>query len=1013
MKRRVFICLFCVSLLGMASCTKDYSFERNGATGSGESTVSATVRFRSLVPALNGTRAAGDAVRSIESLCVLLYDEEGELVTKYPLAEGGENGYELSEEDRTSAKHPETIGGEEQELPSAESRTPSAKFRLKIPYGRYYIYAVANMGDLSAYDEEIGTVDGLKSISLGWNGDDVSANNQMFGYFTVKGAEQPGELATLNSPKVSLQAWMRRAVSKVTVAYDASNLEENVFIYLKSVQIKDIPAHCHLGKKNTVSAEVGADGEKLLLPGETIVYSRAADYQEWPRLSRGKPLYGSSVQPLPEEDVKLKDYHREDAPALYFYENMQGVAGKDEKHKQQDADGDGVLDAPGKPGDETYVYKDDRPYGTYIEVEAYYKSNNRELPGEGTIVYRFMLGKNVTDDFDAERNHHYKLTLKFNRFANNIDWHIYYDEPKGIHAPNPYYISYLYNNDMVLPLKLTGTNITDLKLEIIENGWGPNEPRDGFQYYTGPVLPAGVCNGFLSLAKTSEKVIGGDQAYNSLYNQTYWNANPTKGKRSYSTSEGEHVDPDGNYTVTEVEGGLVVGIPFYTRAKLLTTATGFTGNNPYVAYCRKAVVRISVKIDGEPMTEDIVIQQVHRVVNPKGIWRRWDNDEAFHVVMKTLPYESAKSFEAIESDGPWSVEVEQGGDWIRINGELNGKVSGSTDTAIDFWFQPDGTCASENDIRCGIILVRYNDYSCHHRILVRQGYAPMMLDDEQVKWHTFNMYSATEETSSPLEEGSLFKFGNLDDAILASNNERPGFGFGENPGRNLFDLAGGGRKPWSEIKARRGEEQLPKVGSSFPEVTLAGSGVRVRVATDEEYAKLRDAVEREFAYGILYGDGAKEVQDDIDRAYGYVRGGDPQYGMRGCFVYNKTNGNNLFFPIGASGYGRRKTDYKFAGETEYAGTLRYANRTMVYKEKDQLQYRPLFYDLYLRPGAVYWCKDIRRNASGDIDFSCTTAWDVNYFTFDFSGFGNNALSATENATTESSACFVRCVEEVK
>ena len=31
--------------------------------------------------------------------------------------------------------------------------------------------------------------------------------------------------------------------------------------------------------------------------------------------------------------------------------------------------------------------------------------------------------------------------------------------------------------------------------------------------------------------------------------------------------------------------------------------------------------------------------------------------------------------------------------------------------------------------------------------------------------------------------------------------------------------------------------------------------------------------------------------------------------MRGCFIYNKTNGRNLFFPIGASGYGHRKQGY--------------------------------------------------------------------------------------------------------
>lgn len=92
---------------------------------------------------------------------------------------------------------------------------------------------------------------------------------------------------------------------------------------------------------------------------------------------------------------------------------MQGT-GKD---KSQDADGNGELDHPGLPDrpDEypNYKLKDGKPYGTYIEVKAYYVSNHEDRVGSGDITYRFMLGKNVTTDYNAERNYHYKLTLKF------------------------------------------------------------------------------------------------------------------------------------------------------------------------------------------------------------------------------------------------------------------------------------------------------------------------------------------------------------------------------------------------------------------------------------------------------------------------------------------------------------------------------------------------------------------------------------------------------------------------
>lgn len=96
-------------------------------------------------------------------------------------------------------------------------------------------------------------------------------------------------------------------------------------------------------------------------------------------------------------------------------------------------------------------FKDRVLYGSYIEVEGYYKSDNREMMSEGKIIYRFMLGKDVTYNYDAERNYHYKLTLRFNNWANDADWHIVYEEPTpSVYTPNIYYISYLYNQDLMI-----------------------------------------------------------------------------------------------------------------------------------------------------------------------------------------------------------------------------------------------------------------------------------------------------------------------------------------------------------------------------------------------------------------------------------------------------------------------------------------------------------------------------------------------------------------------------------
>ena len=39
-----------------------------------------------------------------------------------------------------------------------------------------------------------------------------------------------------------------------------------------------------------------------------------------------------------------------------------------------------------------------------------------------------MLGNNATNNFDLVRNHHYKITMNFKDYGNDIDWHIEYAE---------------------------------------------------------------------------------------------------------------------------------------------------------------------------------------------------------------------------------------------------------------------------------------------------------------------------------------------------------------------------------------------------------------------------------------------------------------------------------------------------------------------------------------------------------------------------------------------------------
>lgn len=782
MKRNILYSLTGMLIFVLAACTDDWFNNRYGQMPEGETDVNATVEFLPLRPALDvKTRTAGDAIKDINNLCVLLYDKEGTLTKVYYLlpdgsasTESNDGSFTVKDEDRTND---DAEGG-----PTAESRTQQASFRLSgVPYGNHYIYAVANMGNLmkTSHYPAIRTREGLKSIGLAWQAENwvsteetgggakskAIANNQMFGHFTTLPDAPTGAnrntgdaLVAINKKGMTLHAWIRRAASKVTVAYDASALKEGVFIYLKSVQIKDIPTHCYLGKDN----KVGAEGYDLPFPakGEDMPDGEVIKYYEgdteptvfdasYPvRLSTGKSYY---PWPVEENGVLHKKGHEETADALFFFENMQGKG----PSKLQDADGNGELDHPGLPGDNIlypdYLPKDDVPYGTYIEVDAYYVSVNPEKVGSGNIKYRFMLGKNVQDDYNAERNHHYKLTLKFKNFANDADWHIEYQEPEpGIEVPNPYYISYLYNHSMMLPLKVRtgGRKLGKIEARIVDNRWGPYNALKNFDYYDKmDIANANPWNGFLSLRATKDLVITGTAPYTETSNQSYYEEHK-RGERTYPigdiTDEEEHSffgeageEKDGEYKVRK-EGDSIYHmlLPMYTRAKQLIKATAYTGNNPYVAYQRRSEVEIKATLlnpDGTVWktistnssvtnsakgNENPVIYQVRRIVNPKGIWRSHDNDAGFDVLLKRLPQENGTKFEVFASEGPWKAYVVCG-DKSFINlgvGKKHSEVSndtvyGKTGSNIDFRIDFNGGCG-ENENRYAIIRVEYHNYTC-------------------------------------------------------------------------------------------------------------------------------------------------------------------------------------------------------------------------------------------------------------------------------------------------------------
>ncbi len=487
----------------------------------GEGEVKMTFSFSDLAStSLGGSRSIGTAIEDIDNIFIAIYNAKGDKLMDYRYLDatgGGISDPKWAKWDSKTTTTNKPDDGIEKPAGGAdmgwadnlEHTTPSVTYTFSMfPFGHYKIYAAANVGNLYKTDlEKIQTADGLKSISYTWKPGNISANNQMFGYFTTtdkqtsSGFEAP--IVTVSTAVTDLHAWIKRLASKVTIAYDPSGLKDNVKIYIHSVTLRDIPQTCFLGQQNPQWGENDLVGvhplalyNRKTVDGGNDASLVANSYFNYDRkgittgtIDTGNPFRGILLENgyvgqaavAPNSTVQGSN-HAYNAEALYFYENMQGdYEGQTKYNKcmQERGEPDGVgenVTTPKKDEEGNIIndYKDKVSYGTYIEVEAYYDaSQNLENPSKGPIKYRFMLGKNTTYNYDAARNHHYKLTLRFNGWANQPDWHIEYDEPDpGLFVPDTWYTSYLYNQRSMLPIKLSGT-CTSLTLEITENNWCP------------------------------------------------------------------------------------------------------------------------------------------------------------------------------------------------------------------------------------------------------------------------------------------------------------------------------------------------------------------------------------------------------------------------------------------------------------------------------------------------------------------------------------------------------------
>ncbi len=1055
-------------LLG-SSCADDFP-RYDMDIPEGEGTLIGTVTFTPTVSTnLGGTRTPGDTIKNINSLCVLVYTADGNLFKRYrqsDLADYIPGTYTVSGNDHLDGN----------EAKPGETTTAKATFSIPdLPFGKYRIYAVANMGDLGAYTEQIETEEGLKSISLTWKPEDVPSNNQMFGYFTPADnmdAEgfQSKDLLVFKNTGTKIHAWLKRAASKVTVAFDPSGLNQDVWIYIRNVTIRDIPKTCYLGKENTPTDTLDLYNH-LITPyskpdyahdSEAIANTRFeynsnglitnSDIHTGKAKTDGLMLTNSIRKAIPE------GAHDNNAPSLFFYENNQGEFKDQPKYdkRQQHSGKDDGVGTPIRKDSLDNDFKDRVPCGTYIEVEAYYISTNPNKVGEGSIKYRFMLGKDVTFNYDAQRNYHFKLTLGFNGWANEPDWHIDYELPSpGIEVPPVFRVSYLYHQKSELPIRILG-DCTNLEVTITENNWAPYDsaasaapyfvPPTETAFQPDPVYafkwnreaymnPEYMENGkqktyfgFLALHLPDRNTTTVSTSFSKAANDELINRydDAQEGERKFNrdnlsvgshsrTYDDRHPSNDDAYQVNnvyddnnkEIPNQKTLMLPVWTRAKTLIEGSGFSGNNPYEGYERKAVLHIKATFaDGTEINKDVTVLQVKRLVNPKGVWREYNRTEPFHVIL--LEAESGNdmaNFRPFTSQGEWTAYIDGQTDTqnrfsLSPNNTVgyqdeDGTIHGYTGSNIEFDINFDAS-VGENESLCAIVKVLYHGNQCLHKILVRKGYhAPIRMGRNL--WSSFSLYQATPTggvdgvsdtynavlTLNPLMLGSMFRRGIQSKGILVKNNMKESLGPFKAPGNQTFEVANS-RTPnqtWTQIGFRDDRGTTNKLGTF-----TTADGQRYRVPTYNEFQALTDSAE--FGFGVVYGSAAIRPQERADSAYGLI---DPnntgeftdKRGMRGVIVYHRTKGDQIFFPMGKYGTGRRNN---FILDGNQAGELRYGDvdyLLTIARGAGNL-YRPVPYNLMVQSGNIYWINQYAEGPAGPC-----LGWDMNYFNFDFNAYTAN------------------------
>lgn len=1091
-----------IVLFTLGSCSDDLiDGPSGGPFGEGEALVQATLDFEPFSSAKVESRSHdGKLMDRIDDLCILVYTAKGELVEGFPVEITREdNGLNITDEKRTDSDASNNS--------AAEATTKRATFKISLPYGKYYVYGVANLGKMNTdgttraktidvlngeLAERIKDRETFLSTPMEWDNTNMLNNCEMLGYFTSGTEEQSPSTGTdMNNKTVtisggkplSIHSWLRRCASKVTIDFNGEGLLDDVTIYLRRATIHDIPASCAIGRKNAVSERPGLitnknnDDYGILHPegeedcdqkyhpedngdnyrpeesADAIVYGDGTDHTAWPAITRMTPR-------ITDTSGNVIDFHTETSGALYLYENMQGE-GLNEKAQKPDTDGS----VEGATTDK----KDDMIYGSYIEVEAYYKYVYNKQTSEGKLIYRFMLGKDAVKNFDTERNHHYKITLCPIGYGNDVDWHIEYNEKPGFEFSDPYYVSYLYNHSSTIHFRYKppkGVTVTKLDAEIVGNNWWPEEyestyPGDAGQNMINQIKAQSplvsldadptdeksyeiytddskkfhtpedkdnltgrrkyLGNGFLSLRATTKTILnyqdvnGTEENWTTVEKNKWMNDDYFYG---YGGGDSKKIDRSKRtYSFDGESDATNSGEEAYTVEKLVDGSFRF---NLPVFTRAKNLVKTTGYTGNNPFEASPRMAYVKVTAHLSNGSTASKILRVMQVPRVTNPkgiYRRSgnnENFHVVltEKDSDNGTEfspIKSDGPWMAevINGENFINLNGRTTIK--------GASGTKIDFN-----VRFNKMNRDNK--VRNAVI-------RVRYHNYtcvHLIYVRQGYSSQAIEGSGTHWHTCNKVTATEEGDDPRdegslFRFGNitqplEAMYNFYTQAGVAPEKFEITWKINLANSKNECGRRIQWGEIKGDGAKFDnedIAKMSDFEKLYRTDNIEHGFGILYADGATETQLTSEEVYGWYRH-DSRVdknirGMCGIFVYywNRDDSSDQYNCRNIF-FPVGRSGYGHRRHKDEPGSLRYSCLRTTYMDSEILPWMPLLYDIFKRKGAIYWAKEMQaaKNVENKEE-STAVGLDLNFFTFDV-----NLITKT-NVFHEGlwDACFLRSVGE--